>query len=961
MVTASVPAIAMGGPPVPVTCISPPGVDTVVNCTGNLKDGVPIVITAPITPEMTLNVFDVDGDITPAGQPGIWLTIPGDAIINSDPGSNRIVTTDSAPGILGQGQSVTIHHRGDISATGYNSFGIFAYSDLDVKATLDAKAGPAGGQAITIDSQGDIEVGKFSAGIAAAAVTGAVSVTSRGNITGGAYSSGIMAVNNGPGTPLHVWGNGEVRITSTGNITLNDRHAGDKGTVSELESLLPDYNAGIVAYNGGTESTFVVSNGNISTTGNDRKGIDAYSFGHAELQVVDVRSAGNITTTGDRAHGIEAAAEYADIVVVSKGDITTTGEIARGITAYSNWGGTVDVTSTGDINAPGADSYGIKIAGYSNLTVTVKGGTVYGGLAGVVFFAGKNNLLVNYGTIASSAGGSAVEGDTIGDELIENYGVISGDVALATEESSSWSNIFGTPPAGDSFRNHAGALFNSGAYVQLGNNGLLLNEGVINPGGAGVVATTELEGLLEQTGSGAIEIDIKGKSADRITITSAAPPGVPSSPASKAAVFSASLAGKIIPVLQGFDTSSLSHQFTIVSGSGALADQGLSVSDTALADYSLLFAGNELILKLDAHFSAEGLNQGQGAVLGYLGSLIGTPDAATLETIYTAFLSLPDSAAVGALTDGFTSDAGANGLLGLASSQAFAQALRSCPVAEGPYGQQRETSCVWATPNARELRQDASFDKAGIDSNSSGLMGGVQTQLHENVWGGLGFAIEKNSAVIDTTLSDGTWWQAGGVLKWVQGPWKLSGSLSGGQGNIDMTRFAGAGAVADSSTDVTVVTSLARLAYSFEDGGFYVTPMVDLGASYLRMDGFTETGAGLFNLAAASSSEWIISGGPAVEIGATVQQQGLTFRPFVKAGVMFLSRDSFDVAARFASLPSSAGGFVLASGFDDVYATVDAGVTLFSADSINLKLSYEGRFGEDSRQNGVDAKLSINY
>jgi uncharacterized protein with beta-barrel porin domain len=137
--------------------------------------------------------------------------------------------------------------------------------------------------------------------------------------------------------------------------------------------------------------------------------------------------------------------------------------------------------------------------------------------------------------------------------------------------------------------------------------------------------------------------------------------------------------------------------------------------------------------------------------------------------------------------------------------------------------------------------------------------------------------------------------------------------------------------------------------------------MVDMGATYLQMDGFTESGAGIFNLAVASSDQWIFFGGPAVEIGATIAQADFELRPYMKAGVTFLSEDSFDIEARFAAASPGVAPFRVTSNFDDTFATLDAGVQLFSTDGLNLRLSYQGKFGENSHVNGVDAKLSINY
>ena len=137
--------------------------------------------------------------------------------------------------------------------------------------------------------------------------------------------------------------------------------------------------------------------------------------------------------------------------------------------------------------------------------------------------------------------------------------------------------------------------------------------------------------------------------------------------------------------------------------------------------------------------------------------------------------------------------------------------------------------------------------------------------------------------------------------------------------------------------------------------------MLNIGFNHINVDGFTETGAGALNLLVAPASTTIFSGGPAVEIGATVMAQGLAFRPYAKFGLTFLSEDAFTTNARFAAAPETIAPFTTQMRFDDVFADVSAGVQWFSASGINLRLNYDGRFGDSSEQHGVDAKLTVNY
>lgn len=973
----SKPASAMGGTPVPVGCVVAGGADNTLNCSGDLSAGVPFAVTnaLPGTPPLIMNVFGVTKDITPTEVPGIALVFEGgDVILNSDLGSHRIITRDILPGILAQGVNVTVNHKGDIQVSGFGSYGIMALArdcNCDDPNTLGPPGLPASkpvlSEVVSVTSTANITVESFGAAIVADGGKG-TTVVSTGDLRVGYRSHGILALGGGVGSQFGIFSPGDVTVVSTGNITLNNRGPRAVPGMPDFKGFgdfaFP-FQAGIFAANAGMGSVKVISKGNIETAGNVRHGIYAASQGFGVEETVDVSSTGNITTYGTGSNGIFAQSVYADISVVSKGNINTTGAFANGIHGESSLGGFVSITSDGDITASGEGAYGIFAAGYSNLSVTVNSGTVSGGsgnAGSVGFFAGNNNKLINRGTITGGESGWAVEGDTLGSETIENHGTISGNVELDLEPSEDWNGLQITTkfapqtPAvtTDTFNNRAGATFNSGRFVSLGNAGLLLNEGTLNPGGAGVAAETFVTGRLQQTRSGVFGVDIDGKFADYIEVN----------PRTATSLPHVVLAGKVLPNIVSFDTSYVRQQYSIVWTSGQVVNDGLTVADTALVDYELLYPNDqEVVLSLEVNFSGAGLTPNQSALVSYLGRLIGSDGAQQFEDVFLAYLSAPDKEAVAQLANQMLTGAGNSAVSALFVSEAFANAMRSCAVADGSYSQLRETSCVWAKPYAREFSQSAGVDRANVDSNTTGLAGGVQAQLSEKIFAGGAFSIEETNAAIDfTSRQEGTWWQFGGVLKYVDGPMKLSASVSGGQGNIDLTRQAGIlGVTAESDTDVTFVTNLARLAYSFGETGFYVTPMLDAGATYVELGGFTETGAGALNLAVSSSDQWIFFGGPAVEIGATIAQGGFEFRPYIKAGVTFLSEDSFDVEARFASASSAVAPFRTTSNFDDRFATLDAGVQLFSTDGLNLRLNYQGKFGDDSHENGVDAKLSINY
>ena len=203
---------------------------------------------------------------------------------------------------------------------------------------------------------------------------------------------------------------------------------------------------------------------------------------------------GNITTSGEQAHGILA-------------------QSAGGVSGGADTGGPVHVSIDGNILAGGLDAHGIiaqSLGSEANgdITVDVLSGTVQGGSGtgtGILFLDGDANALNNHGTVTSLGGleGFAIRG-TGGDETIENYGVVRGQVGLGG----------GT----NTFDNHEGGLVESGASIDLGADGVFTNAGTLSPGGAAGVQTTTIGCDFTQTGTGVLEVTVGHDVLDKVVV-----------------------------------------------------------------------------------------------------------------------------------------------------------------------------------------------------------------------------------------------------------------------------------------------------------------------------------------------------------------------------------------------------------------------------------------------------------
>jgi uncharacterized protein with beta-barrel porin domain len=112
-------------------------------------------------------------------------------------------------------------------------------------------------------------------------------------------------------------------------------------------------------------------------------------------------------------------------------------------------------------------------------------------------------------------------------------------------------------------------------------------------------------------------------------------------------------------------------------------------------------------------------------------------------------------------------------------------------------------------------------------------------------------------------------------------------------------------------------------------------------------------------VASNNDTFWAIS--PALEIGSEYRLAGLSvLRPFVRAGVTWRDGDNINLAAAFSVAPA-AGAFVINTAVDDVLADVSAGFDLINAKGAVLRMQYDGRFGEETRQNSASLKGSVPF
>ena len=231
-------------------------------------------------------------------------------------GTNGIYARNSGTGAL------TITANGNVTGTGVNSRGIYAFNSAastgDLSVTTAAGTTVSGGHdsifarnygtgALTITANGNVtNTSRF--GIYAknsAASTGDLSVTTGAGTTVSSLGRGIQALNFGGALTITANGN----VTSTNDVGINAGSQGTAVSVTTAAGTTVRGTAGIFAYNSGSGVVTITANGNV--TGIGRDGIYASSTGGA----IGITVAATSTVTSANAFAIDTVGGPATVTV----------------------------------------------------------------------------------------------------------------------------------------------------------------------------------------------------------------------------------------------------------------------------------------------------------------------------------------------------------------------------------------------------------------------------------------------------------------------------------------------------------------------------------------------------------------------------------------------------------------------------------------------------------------------
>ncbi|MFW6155476.1 MAG: PEP-CTERM sorting domain-containing protein, partial [Planctomycetota bacterium] len=434
------------------------------------------------------------------------------------PNMNMSLSVGGQGGHGGTGGAVNITSDGPLGTQGVYAHGIVAQSigggggaGADAYALdFDVIPDPLDLTGLTeqIGLGADVAIGGSDG---AAGHGGAVEVTRGGELTTEAdFAQGILAqsVGGGGGTSGVTIDDPYDLINPTGSSSVLRCRAGGSGsggavTVTHSGQITTRgrFAHGIVAQSVGGGGGFGAI-GEAALTSALDEGADI-----AGLKLHDYPGLGVAFVGSCGGHGSAEA-----VTVTHSGRIETFGDLSHGILAQSASGrgntGAVTVTVDGDVLAHGADAHGILAQSLSDasaapFTITIHAGSVVrggtAGGAGVVVEGTGPLSLTNDGEIGSPGGIALLGGD--GDDVIDNYGTISGEIDLGRGTSVEMTN-------------HEGARFNTGRAVRLGTipetSASLINAGTLSPGGPehSFDGQVVFDGNLVLAATSVLEIDV---------------------------------------------------------------------------------------------------------------------------------------------------------------------------------------------------------------------------------------------------------------------------------------------------------------------------------------------------------------------------------------------------------------------------------------------------------------------
>ena len=169
-------------------------------------------------------------------------------------------------------------------------------------------------------------------------------------------------------------------------------------------------------------------------------------------------------------------------------------------------------------------------------------------------------------------------------------------------------------------------------------------------------------------------------------------------------------------------------------------------------------------------------------------------------------------------------------------------------------------------------------------------------------------------------------------------------------------------AIASGRTDIASYGARLHGSRVFGNAAGYLRPALDLDLVHTRAAGYTETGAGAYNLAVDDQSQTILVATPSVEIGRRMALNGgLALSVYANAALSLSNADEWTTVARLDGAAPGAGTFRSSVPVADRLGRVSLGLALARGAGFEARIEYGGAFGSDFTSHALGLGVTARF
>lgn len=726
---------------------------------------------------------------------------------------------------------------------------------------------------------------------------------------------------------------GNVTTTGTTNVQQGALNVGDISTSGKIDGNVNVASGAVVGGNGEIGGTLNLQNGaGVTIDVNHTLKVNDIAFGGAnELKIAgitEINSASPVTKTVLESNtaltgnfdlrGIDGISSSTDYLFagVEKDASNTRYEVAYGLSWFSDNAAKV----TGNFTLPNVtDSFtvGIALTDVSGAIPAVNDANWDGNSLKKM---GNGTLILNaantYTGLTDVQSGKLV----VGGSAADNTAVIAGDV-----------NVHSGAVLGGHGRILGNVNVKSGATVAPGNSigTLTVNNITFNPG-----STYEFEANPNGT-------------ADKISATG-----------------SAKLNGGIVSVLAGAGSWADSTTYTILDAAGGLTGTFDSVnSNLAFLTPALSYDANNVYLKLDRNDTGFGnvtLFPWVSNTFNQRNTGWGIESTGSAHPVYQQIVGMNAWQALSAY-DNLSGEIHGSVKSAMLTNTRYARNAVNQHLAANSTVSDANRA-IWVATWGHDGHLKADGNAAKVDNKSFGLMLGADIYASEKTAVGAALGYERSSIKARSSQNSDADVDAVHLMAYTRsaaGPVDIKGSIGYSWLSADTTRtitVPGLYSKNKASYDGGILQAFVEASHTFDlSEKFSVTPYGNLAYSYLKTDSYTEKG-GLSVLHGNSSSDSATT----TTLGARGEWRlGVKGSAYANLGW----QHTFGSVSPEAELNFIGGARYKVRGthMDRNGAVIGFGTNFQLQPNVNIGAGYEGYFGDQSRDHGLNVQMELKF